>query len=217
MMDRASLLAVRLAVLAGSCLPGALAEDNGQEPPSPELFRRHSPETTLAGSPGQPGTADGLRSWARFTDLRGLACGQDLLYVLDGHAVRTVSLPQGVVATVLGQVEAPGFRDVRAAADPGGQALRQPCLRRPEGIRWLDGKLSRDPQLRATVRTVHWSVDFLDPGGGLAEHRKGQAASADLMAVQGAFSRPGRGTVLIRCVTDEGVSAGAEVAVTVGS
>jgi len=241
--------------------------------------------------------------------------------VLDGHAVRKISLPGGTVTTVLGQVDTPGFREL-----PPGPAdapdLRQPCLRDPVGIRSLNGRLyiadqgnhalreldletnglrtlAGDPleaetrwgllrdgvpgplgpeyaaleaptavcprmdsptdalvvctgralaELRdgietrdrpaaiqldcfpatawepctvtftvrtenrhgqATVRPLRYTVDFLDPGGALAERREGQASSSGLVAVQGTFTGAGKGAVVLRCVTDEGVSGGA--------
>jgi hypothetical protein len=285
--------------------------------------------TTLAGSPGQAGSLDGLGAAARFQDLKGLAYAADagpagILYVLDGHAVRSVSLPGGEVRTVLGQVDTPGYRDMPPGGAAGPEALRQPCLRDPMGIRCADGHLliadqgnhavrrahlatatlvtlagdpeapvtrwgllrdalpgplGRDyaalgapsavtagpggvfgsllvctgrgvaeirdqPQLRdlprvtdlacfpvrrdepctvafrvltrnerdgVTARPVRYAVDFLDPGGGLAERHKGQGSSTDLMTVQGTFSEAGRGTILVRAVTDQGVSAAAMV------
>jgi hypothetical protein len=85
--------------------------------------------TTLAGSPGEAGSSD---SPARFTDLKGLCLHPRLalLFVLDGHALRQVSLPGGgQVRTLLGVVDAPGFRDVAT-----GEAATQPCLNDPTGI-----------------------------------------------------------------------------------
>ena len=291
--------------------------------------------TTLAGSPGQPGTADGIGRSARFTALTGLAWKGTgdrggILFALDGHAVRAVSLPDGVVATVLGQVDAPGFRDA-PPGEPGSLALRRPCLRNPAGIRCRGGEiqladtgnhairradleqatlltvagdpqapetrwgllrdgipgalgpgyaaleaptalvgrppgpegpllvcagrglaeirdgceerdtvslaevecrpenrigsrtmmvvfraLACDHQQRSMVRAIHYSVDFLDPGGALACRREGQGFSGLLVMVQGAFTQSGQGAVVIRCATEEGVSAGAQVRVPVG-
>jgi len=92
--------------------------------------------TTLAGSPGQAGSVDGLGGSARFADLRGLACqagdtdAGGILYVADGHAVRAVTFPEGAVVTLLGQVATPGFRDL-----PSGAAEPRPaCLRGPTGL-----------------------------------------------------------------------------------
>lgn len=101
--------------------------------------------TTLAGFPGLPGSDDGVQGTARFRNLKGLACPADgdrggILYVLDGHAVRAVSYPGGVVTTVFGQVDTPGFQDV----PPGEQARRdalQPCMNDPQGILCCGGAL----------------------------------------------------------------------------
>jgi hypothetical protein len=76
--------------------------------------------------------------------------------------------------------------------------------------------LTADRHQRSQVREIHYSVDFLDPGGALACRREGHGLSALLVAVQGGFTRAGQGTVVIRCATEEGVSAGAQVAVPVG-
>ena len=86
---------------------------------SANTIRRISPAggvTTVAGSPGLSGTADGAGNVARFMRPASLAFGKDgLLYVLDGwqrtpfsllwQAIRTVS-PQGEVKTEFGPVGA---------------------------------------------------------------------------------------------------------------
>jgi hypothetical protein len=76
-------------------------------------------------------------SGARFSDLKGLAIGRpmdgiltNVLYVVDGHSVRRVSL-DGSVATLCG--------DPAVAGTPGPGAVRLPlagvpCLDRPHGI-----------------------------------------------------------------------------------
>jgi sugar lactone lactonase YvrE len=59
---------------------------------------------TLAGSAGQPGSADGTGSAARFNTPRGIAVGPDnSIYVTDSgnHTVRKIT-PDGVVTTVAG-------------------------------------------------------------------------------------------------------------------
>jgi len=65
--------------------------------------------------------------------------------------------------------------------------------------------LTLDPQKRSTARGFHYSVDFLEPDGTLSDRREGHARSSDLVMALGA----GTGGVTIRCVTDEGVAAGA--------
>lgn len=70
--------------------------------------RRVTPQgvvTTLAGSPGQWGQADGSGSQARFRAARGLAIDADgILYVADtgNHALRRIT-PEGMVTTVAGR------------------------------------------------------------------------------------------------------------------
>jgi hypothetical protein len=289
--------------------------------------------TTVAGSPGEFGSLDGLRSEARFTRLRGLAfrepeLGQEELFVADGHAIRRISLPEGRVTTVLGVVDTPGFRDVRAIpAKERRTALLQPCLRDPCGLlataqgleivdqgnhcvrawkeleaalattigdpghgttRWglmrdgmpvppddrfaaLDaprtlalcpwrpgnriiatgpclgeiistteileplGPLqletppatltdpyvlwfqlaSRHPWKEPLAMAVHYDVEFRDADGTLAQHRRGTTVTSHPTAVEGQFSQRGRGTVVIRCVTEQGLSAGKEASIEV--
>jgi len=95
---------------------------------------------TLAGSPGEPGDRDGLKSEARFSQLRGLVIPRQgywawQLYAVDGHAIRRITLPEGQVNTVVGVVADPGFREVQGgSAGERRQALRQPCLRAPCGL-----------------------------------------------------------------------------------
>ena len=288
---------------------------------------------TLAGSPGQSGTLDGIASAARFTDLKGIAWapspGPDgNLFVLDGHALRRISLEDLVVTTLVGRVDRPGFQDIGPRAE-GPAALRQPCLRDPVGVhhqrdhtllladrgnhairqvdlrrgvlrtlagdpaepehRWglprdgmpgplgpayaaLEGPtavtlgihgnrdglvvcsgravlnfceqvldrdiptvarlevvparqyesvlasfslLSDNSQGWPTMRAFSYTVDFLDPSGELSERHQGEGSSLAPVTVQGSFTAPGEGTVLVQCCTDEGVSAGARVGVTV--
>jgi hypothetical protein len=289
--------------------------------------------TTVAGSPGEFGSLDGLRSEARFTRLRGLAFrepepGQAELFVADGHAIRRISLPEGRVTTVLGVVDTSGFRDVRSnPAQERRTALLQPCLRDPCGLlatvqgleivdqgnhcvrawkerdaalattigdpgqgttRWglmrdgipvppddryaaLDaprtlalcpwrpgsriiatgpclgaiistteileplGPLhletppatltypyvlwfqlaSRHPWKEPLTMAVHYDVEFRDADGTLAQHRRGTTVTSQPTAVEGQFSQRGRGTVVIRCVTEQGLSAGKEAPIEV--
>lgn len=291
--------------------------------------------STLAGSPGQAGDTDGAGAAARFSDLRGLAIIQGpatstTLYVLDGHALRTVHTVHGQVRTLLGQAGTAGFQDL-PPGPLGGPAAKVPCLRDPTGLhgvdwqrrvlfiadrgnhavrqldlrdgslrtlagdpaeprtRWglvrdgipgpldsayaalegptgvaqgwegahlplqvcagravaevhhgLQGRVRprveglaspgarRDQPCRATFQVTladalgpsasggfRWTVDFLDPGGALAERHQGTGRPAETIAAEGGFTQSGQGTVRVRCVTDEGVSAGATLEVPV--
>jgi hypothetical protein len=105
------------------------------------------PVTTLAGSPGQPGTRDGMGDQARFSDLKAMVFApgyrvRRTLLVLDGHAVRAVDPENGEVTTILGQAASPGFQDA-LQEDRGDRerTLAEPCLRDPADLLWLDGSL----------------------------------------------------------------------------
>jgi hypothetical protein len=94
---------------------------SGWGQPAPPRFNRPTYLIQRA-SPGRAGTLDGLQASTRFTGPKGLAWKDQgvqggVLYVLDGHAVRAVSFPGGVVTTVLGQVG--GFQGPPGAAGAG--------------------------------------------------------------------------------------------------
>jgi hypothetical protein len=157
------------------CLRGIAADPDGHVYVADEgnhvirVIDRAGPVTTLAGTPRQPGSGDGVGDGAEFRELKGLACGaaqgrQGTLYVLDRHAVRAVSFPEGVVETVIGQVDTPGFQDVL----PGGP-LRDPCLNDPAGIRWSGGLLYIADTGNHAVRVADLKAGILhtlvgDPG-----------------------------------------------------
>lgn len=64
--------------------------------------------TTLAGSPGNPGTANGTGSAARFSRLQALTVdANDNVYVISGSAVRKIT-PDGTVSTIAGRDDEPG-------------------------------------------------------------------------------------------------------------
>ncbi|MBW7895667.1 MAG: FG-GAP repeat protein [Opitutaceae bacterium] len=69
--------------------------------------------TTIAGSPGESGSADGLEDEARFNEPMGLAADKDgNLYVADSinATIRRIS-PAGMVSTLAGQTGVPGGAD----------------------------------------------------------------------------------------------------------
>lgn len=276
--------------------------------------------STLAGQPGNPGSRDGLHRAAQFTNLKGIALPRRLadrtkLYVLDGHAVREVNLDTGRVTTLLGQVDAPGFRDFSPApesrlvpclndpwdikpcgtgyliADRGNNAVRlwQPAqgtlttlagdpalgatrwgllrdgmnvpldgryaaLDGPRALRPLSGSrclvasgttvaslgLGGPPQawtvtLECAVEPrggtcqahftmqggpdeilpIAYTADFLEPDGTLAERRSGDGFTWQPIKADGVFAQSGTGTVVVRCVTHQGRSAGAKADVAI--
>jgi sugar lactone lactonase YvrE len=81
--------------------------------------------TTLAGSPGASGSADGTGAAARFSALRGITVdGAGNVYAVDNSAVRKIS-PAGVVTTLAGASGELGDAD-----GPGATAR----FRRPWGV-----------------------------------------------------------------------------------
>jgi len=91
---------------------------------------------TLAGTPGaDPGHQDGMGPAAQFRALEGLAFDPvaGLLYIVDGHAIRRLNPATRWVTTVVGAVDARGFRD---ALQGGAQALLAARLADPCGLQW---------------------------------------------------------------------------------
>lgn len=81
--------------------------------------------TTLAGTPGTSGTADGTGAAARFSFLKGIAVdGAGNVYAVDNSAIRKIT-PAGVVTTLAGASGQLGDAD-----GPGATAR----FRRPWGI-----------------------------------------------------------------------------------
>jgi NHL repeat len=77
--------------------------------------------STLAGTAGQPGSADGVGSAARFNTPRGIAVAPDgTLYVTDAgnHTVRRIT-PEGVVTTVAGVPGVAGSDDTHLNTPSG--------------------------------------------------------------------------------------------------
>jgi sugar lactone lactonase YvrE len=75
--------------------------------------------TTLAGAPGQPGSADGSGATARFNCPYGIVLdGQGNLLVADvrNHTIREVVIATGAVTTLAGSAGSPGTVDGTGAA-----------------------------------------------------------------------------------------------------
>ena len=109
--------------------------------------------TTLAGSPGLPGSVDGQGAEARFLDLQGMALDHaGNLYVVDGHGVRQVT-PGGRVTTLLGDPCTPGCLEAPDGAGPASLSLAGvPCLNRPVGLAGSDGHLFIADQGNQAIR-----------------------------------------------------------------
>jgi hypothetical protein len=102
--------------------------------------------TTIAGSAGSPGSADGSGSAARFRFPGGIASLGGDLFVSDSenHSIRKVT-PSGVVTTLAGNPGATGF------ADGTGTAAR---FNNPQGIVALSGDLYVVDSGNHTIRKV---------------------------------------------------------------
>ena len=74
---------------------------------------------------------------------------------------------------------------------------------------------TQHPFGRGTRRAFHYQVDFLETDGALAGRSEGQGKAPAVVAVAGQFGQRGRARVVVRCVTDQGVSTGAEAIVEV--
>jgi sugar lactone lactonase YvrE len=123
-----------LGTLARFALPRSVAVDAAGNAYVADTFnhtiRKVTPSgivTTLAGSPGQKGSDDGVGSAARFNSPIGIAAdGAGTVYVADTHnaTIRRIT-PAGVVSTIAG---APGEA---GSADGPATAAR---FSRPEGV-----------------------------------------------------------------------------------
>lgn len=144
--------------------------------------------TTLAGTAGTPGSADGTGGSARFDAPVGIAAIGTNLYVADtgNHTIRRVATPSGQVATFAGAAGQPGF------ADSQGDQAR---FSSPDGIAAVDSVLyvaDRGNHAVRRVSTVRSVTTFAgDPGA--ATTRNGDPSFALLNAPAGIAG--GSGTI----------------------
>lgn len=175
------------------------------------LLRKVSPDgtvSTLAGSRGQRGTADGTGSAARFGAAFGIALGPDgRLIVLDSTSdtIREVT-PGGVVSTLAGAPPLPGSRDGSGLAAefnlPSAIALAP------------DGSLAVADEGNHTIRTLtsQGAVGTLTGQAGISGAFNGTLAEATFNAPRGlAFDSrktlyiADDGNKMIRRISPEGV------------
>lgn len=150
--------------------------------------------TTIAGSPGLWGSADGVGSGARFDSPEGVVWdGQGNLYVADtlNSTVRRMVLSTGVVTTIAGSASATG------SADGVGTAAR---FKYPEGLS-LDGQgsLYLADTLNATVRKIVLStgqVTTIAGVAGMPGSSDGIGTSATFRGVRG-VTWDGRGGLIL--------------------
>jgi hypothetical protein len=142
--------------------------------------------TTLVGSPGLWGTADGTNSAARFLNPRGLAVDDaGSVYVADdSHRIRKLQAigPDWVVSTVAGQAGSPGSDDGTGAnarfcfpfavavhhadslfvADWGDETIRMVA---PVGSNWLVSTIGGLPGSIGSADGYGSNARFWDPEG----------------------------------------------------
>ena len=71
------------------------------------------------------------------------------------------------------------------------------------------------PAATGEYRSIQFVLEFINEDGSLAERQERSGLGAQFRVCQGAFSKPGQGTVRLRCVTDQGCSLEAQQAVRV--
>jgi hypothetical protein len=71
------------------------------------------------------------------------------------------------------------------------------------------------PEGQPSFRPLFYSVDFCEADGTLAQRLEGTGTTSTPITVRAMLSQRGTGTVVVRCVTDQGVSAGTQQTVEV--
>ncbi len=136
--------------------------------------------TTVAGSAGIAGAADGAATIARFRSPLGIAVLGPSLYVADSgnHAIRKVLVPSGATSTFAGSAGQPGFAD-----DSGGSAR----FSSPDGIAGIGSALFVADRGNHAVRRVSTLARVTTVVGnpGAATTRNGDPKTALLNAPAG--------------------------------
>jgi sugar lactone lactonase YvrE len=154
-----------------------------------ETIRKITPDgivSTLAGTPGMNGTADGLGSAARFNHPAGVVCDRDgNLYVADqgNHTIRRIT-PSGAVTTIAGSAGQVGD------ADGSGSAAR---FNAPARVA-LDshGNLFVTDSGNDTIRKIKPNGDVSTIGGrpGIAGRRNARGNAARFNGLRGLYIDP---------------------------
>ena len=160
---RTRLAPLLLAAVLAACGGGGSSDES--EPPA-----QTGTVTTIAGSPGQAGSSDGIAAQARFNAPKGIAVSAaGVVYVADtgNHTIRRIA-PDGTVSTIAGSAGASGTADGSGAAArfnaPADMAIG------PDGSLYVsDGAGIRKITQAGVVTTVQQNSTFIatDPNGNL--------------------------------------------------
>jgi hypothetical protein len=136
--------------------------------------------TTVAGSAGIPGSADGLSAVARFRSPLGIAVLGGSLYVADSgnHTIRKVLVPSGATSTFAGSAGQPGV------ADGSGATAR---FSSPDGIAGVGSALYVADRGNHAVRRISTlaTVTTFVGNPGAATNRNGDSNNTLLNAPAG--------------------------------
>jgi sugar lactone lactonase YvrE len=133
--------------------------------------------STVAGSPGESGVADGTGSIARFREPTGLVASGSFLYISDltGHTIRRMDITTSAVTTLAGRInEGGGF------ADGVGMSAR---FRYPSGLVIVNSTLLVADSLNSAIRKINLSTGEVTTMIGVAGEqgfREGSLGSARL-------------------------------------
>jgi len=165
---------------------------------------------TIAGGPGQARTRWGLLCTGLGVALDERFATLEAPRTVQGDAPFSAGL---IVTTGTGLAEVFHDGGRRDALGPVVLEVPEADLGQACAVRFsvAAGNAAGEP----VVRPVHFSVDFLEPDGTLAERARGRGTTAEAMSAVGQFGQRGVGSVVVRCVTDQGRCAGAERRVTI--
>ena len=161
---------------------------------------------TMVGAASQDETRWGLvrdglpepldERFAALESPRTLSCLPDQ----SGTVVVSSGTCLGLIQSALGHRDL--MRPVLLECTPG--TLAQPCVARFSVETVSPAGIEQGP------RTIHYTVDFLEADGTLAERVRGTGSSWAFISVQCLLGQRGQAKVVLRCVSDQGVASGAE-------
>jgi hypothetical protein len=160
---------------------------------------------TLAGDP-----AAAESRWGLLRDGTAVDLGPEYAAIAGplGLAPGAKGAPGSIlVATGRGLAEIRDSASLRDRLEVTLQELPAAARNEPFPVTFTAAPL--DMQDRVTALPVHDTVDILEHDGTLAARKRGTLPGGGSHTIHGVFAQAGPARVLLRCVTDQGVSAGA--------